>query len=62
MKVFECVGGCAAFLAFFARADRVWVGGNTHHAGSSLRPAGLVEIVPILNELAEFLGLADFFT
>lgn len=40
----------------------MWVGGNTHHAGSSLRPAGLVEIVPILNELVEFLGLADFFT
>ena len=40
----------------------MWVGGNTHHAGSSLRPAGLVEIAPILNELAEFLGLADFFT
>ena len=40
----------------------MWVEGNTHHAGSSLRPAGLVEIVPILNELAEFLVLADFFT
>ena len=39
----------------------MWVGGNAHHAGSSLRPAGLVEIVPILNELAEFLVLADFF-
>lgn len=25
MKVFECVGGCAAFLAFFARADRVLI-------------------------------------